>query len=113
MVKYVVLPEQRVVYAILRGSRHDALRKINRMIGDGSDFCVYNNKYLMPDTFKAKAVCDSADEWNEEIGKNIAKAKVLKNYYRSLDKRLDMFRGSLIDLNSRVFETPANVESDT
>ena len=46
----------------------------------------------------------------KEIGKNVAKAKVLKNYYRSLDKRLDLFRCSLIELNGRVFETPANVE---
>ncbi len=107
MIKYAVIPEKKIVYAILSNTRHDALRKIEKMMGDDSVFCAWSKKYMMPNTFRAKATCDDRDEWNEEVGKEVAKAKVLKNYYRSLDKRIDMFRADLIELNGRVFETPA------
>ena len=112
MIKYAVVPEKKIVYAILSNTRHDAIRKIERIIGDDSPFCAYSRKYMMPNTFRAKATCDDRDEWNEEVGKEVAKAKVLKNYYRSLDKRIDMFRADLIDINSRVFETPEKFENN-
>lgn len=112
MIKYAVVPEKKIVYAILSNTRHDALRKIDKMMGDNPVCCVYHKKYMMPNTFRAKATCDDRDEWNEEIGKEVAKAKVLKNYYRSLDKRIDMFRADLIDINSRVFETPEEFENN-
>jgi len=113
MIKYFVVPEKRTVYAVLGGTRYDATRKINKMIGVDSSFCAYSEKYLMPNTFKSKAVCDDRDEWNEEIGKNVAKSKLLGNYYRSLDKRIDMFREDLIEVNSRVFETSEEIKNNS
>lgn len=106
MIKYYVVPENRTVYAVLSNTKYDALNKIDKMMGDDFCFCSYSKKYFMPNTFRARAVCDVADTWDEETGKMIAKEKLLSNYYRSLDKRIDMFRESLINVNSRVFETP-------
>ena len=113
MIKYFVVPEKRIVYAVLTGTRYDGLRKISKMIGNDSSFCAYHEKYLMPNTFKSTAVCDERDEWDEETGKKVAKNKLLSNYYRSLDKRIDMFRADLIEVNSRVFETSKEVENNS
>ena len=113
MIKYFVIPEKRTVHAVLTGTKFDGLRKINKMVGNDSSFCAYHKKYLMPNTFRSKAVCDERDEWNEETGKKIAKGKLLNSYYRSLDKRVDMFRADLIEVNGRVFETSEEVKNNS
>lgn len=113
MIKYFVVPEKRTVYAVLTNTRHDALRKINKMVGYDSSFCAYHQKYLMPNTFRSKAVCDERDVWDTEVGKKVAKDKLLNSYYRSLDKRIDMFRADLIEVNGRVFETSEEVKNNS
>ena len=67
----------------------------------------------MPEKFKATVVCDPRDEWSVEDGKRRAKAKVLKNYYRSLDKKISAFRADVLELNGRVFETPDEFKNNT
>lgn len=110
-IKYIVLEDQRKVYGIIENTRYDAINKINRIIGDGSNvFTVYNKKYEMPNSFKACCVCDERDTFSVEEGKNRVKKKILERYYKSFDKRIEMFRSDLIELNSRVFETPFEIQ---
>lgn len=107
MIKYVVLEDKKTVIGILENTKFDGVNKINKIMGvdaGTSIFYVYHRKYLMPNMFKATVVCDPRDEWNVEEGKKFAKKKVLKNYYKSLDKRMDMFRDELNKLNSKVFD---------
>jgi hypothetical protein len=107
MIKYVVLEDKKTVIAILENTRLDGINKINKVMGvdaGTSPFYVSHSKYLMPNIFKATVVCDPRDEWNVEEGKKFAKKKVLKNYYKSLDKRMDMFRDDLGKLNRKVFD---------
>lgn len=113
MIKYVVVPEKRTVYGIIEHTGNDALNKINKMVGHNSPFCVCDKKYKMPEKFKATVVCDPRDEWSVEDGKRRAKAKVLKNYYRSLDKKISAFRADVLELNGRVFETPDEFKNNT
>ena len=112
MIKYVVIPERRMVKAILEGTEYDACNKISKMLR-GTPFCAASNKYLMPSRFVATVVCDEKDEFSEEFGKNRAKKIVLDNYYKSLDKKIDHFREDVLVFNGIVFDTPAELENNT
>lgn len=108
MIKYVVLEDQRKIYGILENTELDAVKRINKIVTGSEDvFSVYNKKYLMPRAFKVCSVCDPRDTWDVEVGKDIVKRKLLKHYYDSLDKRMNMFKSDLIVLNSRVWPAPA------
>lgn len=112
MIKYVIIPERRMVKAILENTTYDAYNKINKMLG-GTPFCACSDKYLMPNRFVATVPCDERDEFNVEFGKSRAKKIVLDNYYKSLDKRIDKFREDVLIFNGKVFNTPEALENNT
>ena len=113
MIKYFVNEDKRQVIAVLENTKWDACNKIEKMMAD-TEFClVIVNKYLMPNQFKVTVTCDPRDEFDVEIGKKIAKQRLLKNYYASLDKRVDKFREAALVFNGKVFETPEVLENNT
>ena len=106
MVRYFVNEEERKVVAVLENTRWDAYNKICKMVRD-TDFCIVpKQKYMMHNTYRAVVTCNEQDEFDVEIGKNMAKARVLEHYYTALDKRLDEFRSSVLDLSALVFGNP-------
>ena len=68
---------------------------------------------MMHASYRAVVTCDERDEFNEEIGKRYAKERVLAHYYAALDKRVDEFRNSVLVMNGKVFDTPAELENNT
>ena len=112
MIKYIVVPERRMVKAILENTAYDACNKISKMLKD-TPFCAFSDKYLMPNRFIAEVVADERDEWNEQFGKDRAKKIVLDNYYKSLDKKLDRFREDALVMNGKIFEIPKELENNT
>lgn len=112
MIKYIVVPERRMIKAILENTEYDACNKIAKMLRD-TPFCAFSDRYLMPNRFVATVVCDERDEFNEKFGKERAKKIVLDNYYKSLDKKIAYCREDLLVLNGKVFETPTNLKNNT
>ena len=113
MIKYFVNADKRQVVAVLENTKWDACNKIDKMMAD-SEFClVLVKKYIMPSQFKVTVTCDPRDEFDVEVGKKIAKQRLLKNYYASLDKRVDKFREACLAFNGKVFETPDALENNT
>lgn len=104
MIKYVTIPERQETIAILSGTEWDGLHKINKMIRDTGMVIICVDKYKMPHTFKATVKCDPRDTYSEEEGRRRAKEKLMKNYHKSVDKRIAMFRNSMLELNGKVFE---------
>lgn len=98
-IKYISIPDKKKVVAILEGTRWDALNKIAKLCGNSS-VVVLNKKYEMPDKLRAVACCAQGDEWNEEVGKNIAKEKLMRKYYYLFDNRIDQFRKEVKYLNA-------------
>lgn len=90
MIKYFVNEEKKQVIGTLENTKYDVVNKINKML-DGSPFCYCNDKCLMPDSFKSVVTCDPADEFDIEIGKQIAKKRIMDRYYNSFDKRVEFF----------------------
>lgn len=111
-IKYVVIPKKNTVKAILENTEYDAYNKINKMMRD-TGFCVCSDKYRMPNRFVANVVCDPRDKFDVEVGKRIAKKRILDRYYKSLDRKVDAFRVAAMELNGKIFETPAWFEEGT
>ena len=110
-IKYFINEEKRQVIGVLENTRYDAINKIEKMLGD-TEFCFCGGKkYLMPSEYRAVVQCDPRDEFNVEVGKQIAKKRILKNYYASLDKRIDKFREDALAFNEKVFATPEASEN--
>lgn len=103
-IKYYSIPEKRQTIAVLSNTKWDAYNKINKMLRD-TDFCFApRQKYMMPDEFKVILKCDERDTYDIDKGKEIAKKKLMKNYRKSLNKRLKMFNNSMVNLNNVVLE---------
>lgn len=106
-IKYVIIPEKKQTIGILSNTEFDAVNRIEKLMGDSVH--LYDlRKYMMPHTFKAIVTCHPGDEYNEEEGKRRAKKKLMANYYKSVDKRIDKFREELLVINGKFFENPEN-----
>lgn len=100
MIKYYSNPEKRQTIAVLENCHHDALCKIDKIMHNTNFYFdpssrMMMERYLMPDTFRVIVTCDPRDEYDFEIGKKIAKERLMKKYYNSLDKRMVMFTSDL------------------
>lgn len=108
-IKYVVLPEKKMVIAILKNTKFDAYNKAMKLCRELSEgqtsvyICPDPNKMMMPNEFKGVAVCSENDIFDEEIGKEIAKRICLGKYYRSFDKRINNFRDGLDIIRARYY----------
>jgi hypothetical protein len=97
-IKYYEIPERKQIVAVMEHTKWDGYHKIQKMLRD-TNFCFApREKYMMPDVFKVIVTCDPRDEYDFMVGAQIAKKKLMRNYYKSLDKRLDMFKEDVENL---------------
>ena len=101
-IKYVVIPERRMTIGMLENCEFDAINQIQKKMR-GTPFIFDCEKYLMPVRFKTATVCDPADEYSIEEGKKAVKEKIMKNYRKSLNKKLNRFERDVKKLYSNVF----------
>lgn len=98
-IKYYCMPEQGKVIGVLLGTENDVINKIDKLCVDtGFDFWA-DERFLMPHSFKAEATVntDAGDVYDEDLGKKIVREKIMKRYYASYDKRIDLFKCMLIN----------------
>lgn len=99
-IKYVVLPEQKQVIAILKNTKYDAYNKAMKLCremtkGQSNVFiCPNMEKLLMANEFKVVVPCKEGDTFDPEVGKRIAKRICLEKYYNSFDKKINRFKKS-------------------
>lgn len=95
-VKYYTNPDKRQTIAVLSGTKYDAVNRIEKSMNScDPEFIIPGSIYLkclMPDKYKVVVTCDERDVYDEETGKKIAKDKLMRNYYKSVDKRIAMFK---------------------
>ena len=59
---------------------------------------------IMPKSFSGKATCAEEDEWDEELGKNIAYARARRKLYHSFFRRANHIVNTIdLQLNNMVF----------
>ena len=97
-VKYYVVPEKRMVVAALNNCQYDVCNKLAK-ITDEMECFVYQDKYKIPNNFRATAICHDDDVFDVETGMRIAKEKLMKRYYKHFDKKMAMFNEYLSHVN--------------
>lgn len=91
-IKYVCLPEKKQTIAYFeKDTTYDAVDKIEKVLSDTNVVVFPQKKYLMPRSFRAIVTCVAPDVYNEEEGKKQAREKLLRNYRRSVHKRMAWF----------------------
>ena len=97
-IKYYCMPEKKKVIGVLLGTENDVINKIDKLCVDtGFDFWP-DERFVMPHMFKAEATVCEPDVYDEEIGKEIVRQKIMKRYYASHDKRMRLFKSYLGEL---------------
>ena len=110
-IKYYDIPERGMTVGVLCNTSEDALRKIAKITSD-TTLCAWNARYLMPDNFRAVAKVHGDDVYDQAVGRQIVKEKLMKKYYKVFDAKIDRFRHDLLVLNGKVFETPEALENN-
>lgn len=89
-VKYVSIPEQKKTIAILSNTKYSAVNKIAKLV-NGTGICFDTDKYLMKNTYRSVVCCAPGEEFDAEMGKELAREKLLEHYRRDLGKKLEKF----------------------
>ena len=101
-IKYYCMPERGKIIGVLDGCENDIINKIDKLCVDtGFDFWP-DERFVMPRSFKAEANVYEGDVYDEEVGKEIVRQKIMKRYYASHDKRMLLFKQVLNDFNKKV-----------
>lgn len=93
-IRYVINEDKRTVVAIMEHCGKDAWDIFTHDFeAEGVDVLrlFLNIKNYLKDTYRAKAKCSLDDEWDVEIGKKIAREKMLAKYYRDLAKTMENY----------------------
>lgn len=85
----------------LRGTKYDCINRIAKAMGMTKSLCFDPSKYLMNDVFKAASKPYGGDEYDKEHGEQEVKRKVMRKYYKQLDRLSTAF---VEDLNKAMFE---------
>ena len=102
-IKYYKIPEKKITIGVLNGCQYDVGNKIAKLTADlNIDVFSCDEKYLMPDTFRAIVRCHDDDVFDEEEGERQVKEKLMKKYYRSFDKRMAMFKKHIECLDEKI-----------
>jgi len=80
-----------VVVAVLRDTRYDAVKIIEKATGDTDAFL--NDRYLIKDIYKGKAVCNFADgdKFNLKYGKDLAVSRLLAKISKAREKAIHTY----------------------
>lgn len=83
MIYYHTSKENNRVHAVLMGTRNDAIKELYRRVPRElltSDIIV---AAILPELYTQTVCCDTRDEFDEEVGKRLAKERLLERYYRN------------------------------
>lgn len=82
----MVIPEKKQVIANIRGCSMDA---IEGFVKDTGFAPLEPVRFFMNDVYKATANCHPDDEFNPEVGANIAVEKLSANYCEAYERKID------------------------
>lgn len=101
MVQYYFNHKKKETIAVLSNCKYDAVNQIYKMVNSNA-FYINSDRYLMANQYKATVKCCPDDEYDVEVGMNLAKAKLMEKYYRALDRRIEQFECDVAALADNV-----------
>lgn len=101
-IHYIIDEEKRTVAAYMKNTAYDFLLNIDERlekkplmrIDVGNDNM---SNYMIKPSYRAKAKCAPEDEFNIEVGVELAKARLLEKYYGDLTKATAKFNNELFN----------------
>ena len=91
MIKYNVDKEKGIVEAFIEGCENDVLNHVNRRLRAVGFGPIDGQKLKMKDSFHAKAKCHPDDTFDEAVGMEIARGRVLDKYHENRILVLNQF----------------------
>lgn len=107
MIEYVLNIEKRTVTATIKGCSEDVIRRFTRsgvMVTDPR--CVKAAR--MKDEFSAVAKCHPDDEFDESIGKDVAKHKLLDKYHIARSKACRRLEAAIQGMEDELTKATSN-----
>jgi len=94
--------EKRTIVCVLTGAETEAISRIQKIINlkFETSLRAICGKSFINDKYVGKAKCDPGDEWNEELGIELAEARAYAKFNLAMYNALDNFSdilGSAID----------------
>jgi len=94
MIKYTVLPEQKKVIAIVTDCEDDVIKTIAKNMPENLYF--NEGAYKLKHSYKGIAKCHPDDEFDEDLGKKIARNRALIKYKFAYLRKIDLFSMGLL-----------------
>lgn len=105
-IHYHVNEEKGVVVAVLEGVEYDA---IDLLMGKNEYLSYFSRwpriqPFMLKDKYVGKAKCMEGDVFNIEVGKELAKERLLLKYYKDLYKAFEKFFEEMMTISSKHME---------
>ena len=106
-IHYYINKEKRTIVATMENCEFDAIKVLDKMGLFNVSYNGYNlDKFMMNSIYRGKATCSILDEWNEEVGIQIARNRMLAKYYRArtsaLKRAKKVFDKMMEEFDSRI-----------
>lgn len=102
MITYKVFEQQRKVIAIISGTENDLVRKVKKHDNQKVLSEHTYEQLKMPKSFKVVVKCHESDKFDIEVGKELAKERVLRKYFNCYDKKLYKLRKKLYNMQDNI-----------
>ena len=110
MIEYFIDKKNQTVTAVLDDCEYDAINRIEKMFHEipfsvACDSIGYSNsdRYLMAYRYSATVKVYAPDVFNEETGKKEARNKLIKNYRKGFNKRVERFIMDFQEFSKELF----------
>jgi len=65
-------------------------------------YSTFKSKLVLKDVYRGKAICHESDEWDVEVGKRIARNRMLTIFYIDRYKALTWFESYLVRIVNKI-----------
>lgn len=93
MIKFYVLESQRAVVAVIKNTGDDCKKYFEKRVPFMTKRM--NKAAEMPASFKVRVECSENDVFDPDVGKEIARKRILTNYWRSRTKATERVRSEI------------------
>lgn len=101
-IRYYINEEKRTVVAVMDGVRDEIMDEVWQYAPNKEYYSDFHKKVMLKDLYRGKAICHESDEWDVEVGKKIARNRMLTNFYADRYKALTWFESYLIRIVNKI-----------
>lgn len=100
-IRYYINEEKRTVVAVLDNVETEVIEEVKPFFPMTISWSEMS-KFALKPIYRGKAVCHEDDEWDVEVGKRIARNRMLTNFYADRFNALWKFNDYLDDIKRKI-----------